>query len=780
MILKPRLVVLDEPTSALDRSVQTGILALLEDLQEAHGLTYVLISHDLAVIRAAADEIAVMKDGRIVEQGPGARDCRASPRALYKGAHRGGVSNRRGMTGGPAMPSWSSDFAGFCRKTRYPMAANESGERYNETWRGQLRCFSMVKRSKSISKTGELPNCAFERGNEAVNKLDALTFGELRRALDAIKATPAIKGVLITSAKETFIVGADIFEFTHIFKQPETDIEAFVAGNSAIITALDDLPVPTVAAINGLALGGGFELALAADYRVMSNTAKIGFPEIYPRPVSRLWRHRPSAAPLGFGDKRRLDHFRRAAKPRRRALDGRGRCHRGAGRSCALAALALLRQGDRGRMPIGKGQRARLKQSLGIGREEAASLLAPAKAQAAKALPHLPAAHFAVDLLEQAAGLGRDAALALEAETFAKVAKTQAADSLVAIFINEQAVKKSHPPLCQGRAEGSQGRPSRAPASWAAASPIRAPSRGVPIVMKDISASALDLGMSEARKLLAKSVETGRLTQDKADAILASITPSLTYEGFDAADVVIEAVVEDIGVKHTVLREIEELTSPSTILASNTSSLLIGAPGGRPAATGKFSWHAFFQSRARKCRSSKSCAAPKHRRKRIAAVTGYAAAMGKTPIVVEDCPGFVVNRVLTPYLIAFLRLVHDGADFVAIDKAMEAFGWPMGPAYLIDVIGMDISHHVVEIVSAGFAPRMDVAFETAIEILLRAGRLGQKNGHGFYKYQTDSKGRPRKEIDPDTETPSRVRTAQWQDQLCRGGDRLAHDAALDP
>ncbi|MGH6864401.1 MAG: 3-hydroxyacyl-CoA dehydrogenase family protein, partial [Methylocella sp.] len=135
----------------------------------------------------------------------------------------------------------------------------------------------------------------------------------------------------------------------------------------------------------------------------------------------------------------------------------------------------------------------------------------------------------------------------------------------------------------------------------------------------------------------------------------------------------------------------------------------------------------------------------------VAKVAAYAAAMGKTPIVVGDCPGFAVNRALTPYLIAFLRLVRDGADFVEIDKAMETFGWPMGPAALIDVIGMDISHHVVEIITAGFAPRMDVPFETAIEILLREGRLGQKNGRGFYKYQNDSKGLPRREIDSETE-----------------------------
>ena len=256
--------------------------------------------------------------------------------------------------------------------------------------------------------------------------------------------------------------------------------------------------------------------------------------------------------------------------------------------------------------------------------------------------------------------------------------------------------------------------------------------------------------MSEARKLLAKSVETGRLTQDKADAILASITPSLTYEGFDAADVVIEAVVEDIGVKHKVLREIEEIASHSTILASNTSSLRIGDLADGLKRPENFLGMHFFNP-VPKMPLVEVVRGPKTSPQALAAVTGYAAAMGKTPIVVEDCPGFVVNRILTPYLIAFLRLVHDGADFVAIDKAMEAFGWPMGPAYLMDVIGMDISQHVVEIVSAGFAPRMDVGFETGIEILLRAGRLGQKNGHGFYKYQSDSKGRPRKEIDPETE-----------------------------
>jgi 3-hydroxyacyl-CoA dehydrogenase / enoyl-CoA hydratase / 3-hydroxybutyryl-CoA epimerase / enoyl-CoA isomerase len=594
---------------------------------------------------------------------------------------------------------------------------------------------------------GGIAELRFERGNEAVNKLDKLTFDELRRALDVIKATPAIKGVLITSAKETFIVGADIFEFTQIFRQPEQDIISFVAGNSDIITALADLPVPTVALIDGLALGGGFEVALAADYRVMSNTAKVGFPEIslglFP----------------GYGGTVRLPRLAGLAASAEWIISGAQQSPdkavlAGAADAVAapdilrFAALAILERAITGEADW-QAKRNRLKQSLGVGREEAAALLAPAKAQAAKVLPHLPAAHFAVDLLEQASSLDRNAALALEAQTFGKAAKTQAADSLISIFINEQAVKKS---IRRFAKDASAVRKAAVAGAGIMGGGIayQSASRAVPIVMKDIAATALDLGMAEARKLLTKSVETGRLAQDKADAILASITPSLTYEGFNTADVVIEAVVEKIAVKHTVLREIEELTGPNAILTSNTSSLLIGElakPLRRPQ---NFLGMHFFNP-VPKMPLVEVVRGPQTSPQAIATVVGYAAAMGKTPIVVEDCPGFVVNRVLTPYLIAFLRLVHDGVDFVAIDRAMEAFGWPMGPAYLVDVIGMDISHHVVQIVSAGFAPRMDVSFETAIDILLRAGRLGQKNGLGFYKYEADSKGRPRKNIDPDTE-----------------------------
>jgi 3-hydroxyacyl-CoA dehydrogenase/enoyl-CoA hydratase/3-hydroxybutyryl-CoA epimerase/enoyl-CoA isomerase len=600
---------------------------------------------------------------------------------------------------------------------------------------------------KAEALDGKIAELRFERGGEAVNKLDALAFGELRCAIDAITATPAIKGVLITSAKDNFIVGADIFEFTGVFKRPEKDIAAFVGANSETITALSDLPVPTVAAINGLALGGGFEVALGADYRVMSSAAKIGFPEIHlgifpgyggTVRLPRLTGLGASADWIIFGAQQSAEQALHAG-----AVDAVATPE-----ELRLASLAMLKMAIAGDADW-QGRRLRMKQSLGVAKEAATSLLANARAQAAKALPHLPAAHLAVELLEKAAGLGRDAALALEAETFAKVAKTQAADSLVAIFVNEQAVKKTirhyakdAPPVRKAAVAGA--------GIMGGGIAYQSASRGVPIVMKDISATAIDLGMSEARKLLAKAVETGKLTQDKADAVIGSITPSLTYEGFENADVVIEAVVENLAVKQAVLREIEAIAAPNAILVSNTSSLRIGALAEALRRPENFLGMHFFNPVPKMPLVEVVCG-PKTSAQAIAMVTTYAAAMGKTPIVVEDCPGFAVNRTLTPYLIAFLRLVHDGVDFQEIDKAMETFGWPMGPAYLIDVIGMDIAHHVVEIISAGFAPRMDAPFESAIQILLGVGRLGQKNGRGFYKYWSDSKGRPRKEIDPETE-----------------------------
>ena len=131
----------------------------------------------------------------------------------------------------------------------------------------------------------------------------------------------------------------------------------------------------------------------------------------------------------------------------------------------------------------------------------------------------------------------------------------------------------------------------------------------------------------------------------------------------------------------------------------------------------------------------------------IARTVAYALAMGKKPVVVNDCPGFLVNRVLSPYIGAFMGLVKRGVDFVAIDKAMERFGWPMGPAYLCDVVGIDTGVHAGAVMAEGFPDRMKYDFKTSHEVMFENDRLGQKNGRGYYAYEKDKKGRPKKIVD---------------------------------
>jgi 3-hydroxyacyl-CoA dehydrogenase / enoyl-CoA hydratase / 3-hydroxybutyryl-CoA epimerase / enoyl-CoA isomerase len=584
----------------------------------------------------------------------------------------------------------------------------------------------------------------FDRRAEAVNKLDRLAFSELGRALEIISKAPGVTGALVTSAKDAFIIGADIFEFVDVFAREKKDIADFFAANAKIITALGDLPVPTVAAINGLALGGGFEVALAADYRVMSATARVGFPEIH------------LGIFPGYGGTVRLPRLIGLGESAQWIISGAQQTAETALAQGAVdavaqpeelrsAALRLLKQAVAN--PTEWRERRRgASEGLGLPNGSVADLLAGAKVAGVKALPHYPAVHDAVELLGACANLDRDQALAREAEQFAKTARSQAADSLVNIFINEQALKKI------SKRNAKTAAPVRKAAVLGAGVmgggiAYQSALRGVPVILKDVSEKALEFGLSEANTLLAKQVEQGRMTREQADAVARAIAPHLTFDQFNAVDVVIEAIVENIVIKMAVFREIEATAGDKTILASNTSSLRIADLADGLARPQNFVGMHFFNPVPRMA-LVEVVRGPKTSEATVATIVGYANTMGKTPIVVGDCPGFVVNRVLTPYLIAFLLLVRDGVDFRQIDAVMEDFGWPMGPAYLVDVIGLDISHHVVEIVSAGFPERMAPPHPSAIDILQADSRLGQKNGRGFYAYTRDPKGRPRKDADP--------------------------------
>ncbi|CDZ93051.1 fatty acid oxidation complex subunit alpha FadB [Pseudomonas saudiphocaensis] len=585
----------------------------------------------------------------------------------------------------------------------------------------------------------------FDLKGESVNKFNRLTLNELRQAVDAIKADASVKGVVVTSGKDVFIVGADITEFVESFKLPD---EELVAGNleaNKIFSDFEDLDVPTVVAINGIALGGGFEMCLAADYRIMSSSAKVGLPEvklgIYP----------------GFGGTVRLPRLIGVDNAVEWIASGKENRAEDALKVHAVdavvapeklqeAALDLVKRAISGELDF-KAKRQPKLEKLKLNAIEQMMSFETSKAYVAgQAGPNYPAPVEAIKTIQKAANFGRDKAIEVEAAGFAKLAKTSVAESLVGLFLSDQELKK------KAKAYDKQARDVKLAAVLGAGImgggiAYQSAIKGTPILMKDIREEGLKMGLDEASKLLGKRVEKGRMTPAQMADALNAIRPTTSYGDFGNVDIVVEAVVENPKIKQSVLAEVEGLVREDAIIASNTSTISISLLAQALKRPENFCGMHFFNPvhmmpLVEVIRGEKTSEAA------IATTVAYAKKMGKSPVVVNDCPGFLVNRVLFPYFGGFARAINHGADFVRVDKVMEKFGWPMGPAYLMDVVGMDTGHHGRDVMAEGFPDRMKDDGRTAIDVMYDANRLGQKNGKGFYLYEMDKKGKPKKVVDP--------------------------------
>ncbi len=605
----------------------------------------------------------------------------------------------------------------------------------------------MLFSGKAISVKVEdgIAELCFDLEGESVNKFNALTVEELKSATAAIAGDDSVKGVIVTSGKPVFIVGADIMEFSSLFGGSEDElVERIYANNIDVFNVFEDLPVPTVAAINGIAFGGGLEMALVCDYRVMSETAKIGLPE------TKL-----GIIP-GYGGTTRLPRLIGADNAIEWIASGKEQRAKPAFKAGAVdavvapeqlrdAAISMVLQCIDGKLDYAS-RRTEKQSPLTLNKIEAMMVFETSKAfVAGQAGPHYPAPVTAIKVMEKAAGRGRDDALLEEAKGIAKMAKTGAAKNLVGLFVGDQVL--SHTAKAIAKKGGKVERAAVLGAGiMGGGIAYQSAYKGTPIIMKDIAQAGIDLGLAEASKLLAKQVDRGRMSPAEMAGVLSKIQPSLGYDGFEHVDIVVEAVVENPKVKHAVLKETESQIREDAILTSNTSTISIdhlAEPLSRPE---NFCGMHFFNPVHRMplvevIRGAKTSDAA------IAKTVAYALAMGKKPVVVNDCPGFLVNRVLSPYMGAFLGLVKRGVDFVAIDKAMERFGWPMGPAYLSDVVGIDTGVHAGKVMAAGFPERMQYDFTTSHDVMYENERFGQKNGRGYYAYEPDKKGRPKKTVD---------------------------------
>lgn len=592
---------------------------------------------------------------------------------------------------------------------------------------------------------GGIVELRFDLQGDSVNKFNKLTLDELAAAVAQIKAEPGVKGLLVTSGKDCFIVGADITEFVEYFKQPEDQLAAWIMEVHKLFNTVEDFDFPSVTAINGFALGGGLEFALTTDYRVMSTAAKVGFPEtklgIFPGFGGTVRMSRLTGADNAIEWIAGAEQFGADAALKIGVVDAAV-----APEKLRDAALAVLGQAIAGKRDW-KARRLEKVSPLKLNPTESMMVFETAKGfVAGKAGPNYPSPVESIKSIQMGATRPRDDAQKIEAQGFARMAKTPTAFNLVTIFLGDQFVGKVAKKLAKSAPKVESAAVLGAGIMGGGIA-YQSASRNVPIVMKDINEKAIALGLSEAQKLLGKRVERGKMTADEMAAVLTRIRPALSYGDMKGVDIVVEAVVENEKVKKSVLAEVEEQVKDDAILASNTSTISITSLAAALKRPENFCGMHFFNP-VHKMPLVEVIRGAKSTERAIATTVAYALAMGKTPVVVNDCPGFLVNRVLFPYFGGFLALVNEGVDFLRIDKVMEKFGWPMGPAYLLDVVGIDTAHHASAVMAAGYPDRMAAPEKTAIDTMFEAGRFGQKNGLGFYSYAPDKKGAPKKSVDP--------------------------------
>ncbi len=586
----------------------------------------------------------------------------------------------------------------------------------------------------------------FDLQNESVNKFNRVTMEEYREVVNQLGQESGLKGLMINSAKEAFIVGADINEFLGFFQMPLDELIEQIKRQQQVFLDMENLGVPSVCAINGYALGGGFEITLASTFRIASTQAKVGLPEV-----------KLGLLP-GFGGTTRLPRLIGADNALEWAAAGDEKKPDEALKAGAVdavvepeqlkeASMKMLMKAIQGEL----NWQSRVKNKQGplkLNENEAMMTFETARAFITqKTKGQYPSPLTIVGVMQASAGLTIREALDVEAEGFAELAKTSEARALISLFLGDQLLKK------KAKTYRKTAKPVKKAAVLGAGImgggvAFQSAYKKIPITMKDISSSQLDLGMSEAAGILQRRVDRSRMDSRKMAETLTRITPSLSYDSLKEADLVVEAVVELEKVKRQVYQEMEEVLAEDAVLASNTSTISITKLAEGLKNPERFCGMHFFNPVHRMplvevIRTKQSS------EEAIARTVAYAADLGKSPVVVNDCPGFLVNRVLFPYFAGFAGLIEEGVDFERIDRVMQKFGWPMGPAWLLDVVGIDTSHHAGGVLAEGYPERMSNEKANIITHMFENGRYGKKNENGFYIHTTDKKGKPRKERDPE-------------------------------
>lgn len=594
-----------------------------------------------------------------------------------------------------------------------------------------------VQESIRLSYKGEVALLDFDLIGEKVNKLNTPIMMRLKEALEEVRTSKARVLVIRSLKQKIFIAGADIEEIKSMTKRE--DFEKAVSNGQTIINMIEDLPMPTIASINGACMGGGCELALACDYRIASDdsSTRIGLPE------TKL-----GLIP-GFGGCVRLPRIiglqaaleiilqgKTVAGPKALKMGLVDKCvHPGILEVETMKwAEEIVKEGAAKRKKTfsPKNMMGKVLESF-VGRAVVFSKSREAVMKTTHG--HYPAPLRAVDVISKTYGMAdRSEALRIECSGFCDLAITDISRSLIHVFFLTEMVKKQ-----TGLPEGSSATAQNVDhlgilgaGTMGGGIAYVAADKGIHVRMKDINNDALARGFKHAYDLWAKLLKKRVINKFDFQQKMDLVTGGLDFAGFGQMDVVIEAIVEDMEIKKKVIAETAKHMRSDAIIVTNTSSLSVTEMSKGHPNPAQFAGMHFFNP-VHKMPLVEVIRGEQTSDTVVATIFELSKKMGKMPVVVKDGPGFLVNRLLLPYMAEAAFLLDEGMSIEVVDEAyVKEFGMPMGPFALMDEVGLDVCIKVLKIFKKALGARIEMA--QCMEALEKTGRLGRKNGKGFYTY----------------------------------------------
>lgn len=581
----------------------------------------------------------------------------------------------------------------------------------------------------------------FDRPGSQANLFDRTTLQQLNQHLNYVCANVQLKGLILFSAKPSiFVAGADIRALAEGAKRE--DVRQMIELGQTIFNRLATLSIPTVAAIHGACLGGGFEVCLACDYRIASQdkATKIGLPETQ-LGILPGWGG-ATRLPRLIGVPAALDMILTGKTVPAKVALKRGMVDEVVPKE-SLLTVARARIVKKGKA---LGSRAvPLKRRL-LNSRLAGMFIARkvSKDLHKKTRGHYPALPKALEVVTRGVNQSIRNALLLEREAVADLSQTTVCHNLIRIFFLQERAKKlgrkgssPHVKPIQRLAVIGAGVMGAGIAQWASA-------RQLPVVLRDVNAEQVAKGMATVSSLYREGIKRHAFTAVEGRAGMDRVSPAPMEVPLNHVDLVIEAAVEKMDLKKQIFARLDTVAGKETILATNTSALSISEIASATSHPERVVGIHFFN--------------PVHRMQLVEVVLGvqtsaevaqkavdFVLALGKLPVVVRDHPGFLVNRILMPYLVEAGRLFEGGASVQAIDKSMLDFGMPMGPLRLIDEVGVDVAQHVSHTLAARFPDRIQPP--DVLAKMIDAGQLGRKSGGGFYLHKQKDKATANTAVD---------------------------------